>query len=584
MKKGVIVSQNGLNIRYTGKDEKYIASLLFNAINIGKSYKDIISIILWADTNAEINPEVTNNDLLIKIDNKSVTIHSTTTPIEKFIKDTIDKEAIPFNNIYLTKDNTILFLMRITNKAMDILNKEPTSENRKAINELTNKTKSLIQAVKFEWLDDIKREFGKYKVVKNSIAIREKEYINELKRKENIQVPKNYNKKEQNKKSKLDYIEIYKTLKENVLTTDPKVILDSLGIDVTVKNNKYNFALRAEKTPSVYMEIRGGKWRFRDFGDDNSGDIISIVEQKSGLSFKEALIYCVDIMGIYNPLENINLEKTKERIKELQSKAKENKQSNFKKESKEINSKVTEVLPILDNTKIKEYLESRGIKNVPKGINLIKGIYKNSKDEEKQIWGIGVVNVNGGADIHFTQKIGNLKSRVIGKPGITFIQNAKTENVAIYEAKFDYAAFMQKYDNLLKDTSVIIANSASNFREVIEFIKSNNLGKNSISIFGQNDLAGATFDYNVAKGLEKHTKKLFSIDYKQIAYGLDPNDLLLKNQLDCLDKKEFTSFKLVNSSRLEKRVEKMKNIKKQLENPTSKPKIEDNNPSKGKSV
>jgi len=302
------------------------------------------------------------------------------------------------------------------------------------------------------------------------------------------------------------------------------------------------------------------------------------------LSFKEALLYCVATMNIHNPLEEIDLKKAQQRIKELKIQTEKKQNINIAKEVKEVNSKVTEVLPILDNTKMKQYLESRGIEKVPKGIKLIKGVYTNNKNEEKNIWGVGVLNVNGGADIHFTKKIGNLKSRVVGKPGITFIKNSKTDNIAIYEAKFDYAALMQKYDELLKDTSVIIANSASYFKEVIEFVKSNNLGKNSISIFGQNDLAGATFDYNVAKELETHTKKLFTIDYKQIEYGLDPNDLLQQNKLDCLDAKQFTTFKLTNASRLEKRKEKMEKIKEALNKSNEKVAPKPENPNKSKSL
>jgi hypothetical protein len=579
----MLIKQNGLTIEYKNKDLTYIAALLKNAFSRAKKYDSLISALIWANPNCKINPDVTDKKVY-EIDNRYITIDNKKVPIEDFIKKEIDSTVVFIkDNIYINKDSAMIYIDRIIDKAKETLAKEQNNKTKQQLAELAEKIKLILEKSDFSWIDEIEKNYKQYKAVKDAIEYRKKIEASRIDAEtRNIQKP--VQKEKNSKKDKIDYLEIFKTLKDNVVTEDPSLVLSALGIDYkSLKNgSRYNFAIRAEKTPSVYMEVKGGRWIYKDFGTDESGDIISLVENKLNLKFKDALLFCVDTMGIHNPLEEINLDKAKKQIEKLKKEADFKKQDNIEKNPKTINSKVTKVLPIQDGTIVQKYLEGRGIKDIPKDIHLIQGIttFKNNEGVEvtKKLWGVGVLNVNGGADIHFTKKVGSLKSRVIGIPGITHIKGNKKDKVAVFEAKFDFAALMQKYKHLFKDINIIIANSASYATEVANYIKENELGRESVSIFGQNDLAGATFDFKVAQGVENYTKKIFALDYKRIEYGKDVNDLLLEKKLDLFEKEPlFTSFKITNAKKLEENI-KLKAKQKELkDNPK---KAKQNSPSK----
>ncbi len=74
-------------------------------------------------------------------------------------------------------------------------------------------------------------------------------------------------------------------------------ILNSLGVEIT--SPKKNFRLREDdKTPSASIYIKNGKVRIHDFGIDFDGDIIDVLKEFFGLSFKEAIDYILQILGI----------------------------------------------------------------------------------------------------------------------------------------------------------------------------------------------------------------------------------------------------------------------------------------------
>jgi len=551
------VEQNGLIV--TIPDNKLLAQAIYNFLSRGKKFDTLIVSLFFQKSNLKINEKI-NGAKIIKLSNRDITIDNSKMYIEDFINKEIGKKIkyIKDYNLYLNENNTFLYIDKILKIANTIIKTtKPTEENRKKLIELEKKIQILIENAELSWIKTIKQHYGKSKVIQDAISLRKDSIIS----KADIAVKDKINNRKINK------IEIYKALKDAVVVEDPANILLSLGLQYkSLKNSsRYQFAIRDERTPSSFIEIRGGVWRWKDFGTDDFGTIIDVVQKYTSLEFKDALLYCAEHLGIHNPLYDIeNIESSKKRINSIKDNVAKKNKENKNKENIEISSKVKSVLPIQPNTVASKYLESRGIKDIPRGINVIVGEYIDKNNEIKKIWGVGVLNINGGADIHFIKKIGNLKSRVIGFPGITHIkaENNNSEKVAIFEAKFDYAAMMQKYSKYFKNVNIIIANSASNFRDVVEYIKDNNLGQKSISIFGQNDLAGATFDYKVVEALESHTNSIYTIDYKNIQYGKDINDLLLENKLDCFDEKLFTSFRLTNYKQLEKRVSALENIKK----------------------
>ena len=346
-----------------------------------------------------------------------------------------------------------------------------------------------------------------------------------------------------------------------LVLTDPKPVLDDLGIWYKeIGDTSYQMNVRNEKTPSAYISLRNGKWQYKDFGNGNNGNIVNVVMDYAQLPFKEALDYSLQKMGIPNYLnEALNQKKidvkipqeTRERLLQLREKNKEREKSHAV-------SKVVSVYEVESNQLAVDFLRSRGIEKIPPNFKVINGEYTNKRGEVKRAYGVGILTQNGGADIHFLKKIGDLKTMTFGEKDISFFKKENSNKVAIFESKMDYAAAYQQMP--IDDVNVIIANTTSNAHKVAELLKKENLTEN-VMFFNQNDLPGYKFVVDIANDI--NLKGYKSINYDVIEeYKKDVNDILINDEkiasriTDCtLEQHE----KIVNS------LEALKNIQKELE-------------------
>lgn len=312
-----------------------------------------------------------------------------------------------------------------------------------------------------------------------------------------------------------------------LILQDPYPVLQDLGIDYKeLGNDSYRMNLRGEKTPSAYISLKGGSWKYKDFGNDKSGSIVNVVMDATNKPYKESLNYCLQTLGVPNYLEQaLNSKQQDYQLSQAdRERIKQQREANAVRESSHPLSKVTTVYEVATNQLAVDYLKSRGIVKIPPQMKVVNGEYTNSKGEVKRAFGVGVLTRDGtGADIHFLQKIGDLKTLSLGEKDISFFKNPNSNKVAIFESKMDYAAAYQQMP--LDGVNIIIANSVSNAAKVAELLISEGLTQTPM-IFNQNDIAGYKFVADVMQRAEISECK--SIHYDILSeYKKDINDLLL---------------------------------------------------------
>lgn len=322
---------------------------------------------------------------------------------------------------------------------------------------------------------------------------------------------------------------------EELVLQDPYPVLRDLGIDYKeLGNSSYRMNIRGEKTPSAYISLRGGSWKYIDFGttgkSDNivknkSGSIVNVVMDYTGKDYKSALNYSLQTLGVKNRLEEaLNAKQQNYQLSQAdRERIRQQREANAKRESSHPLSKVTTVYEVATNQLAVDYLAARGIVKIPPQMKVINGEYTNSKGEVKRAFGVGVLTRDGkGADIHFLQKIGDLKTLSLGEKDISFFKNPNSNKVAVFESKMDYAAAFQQIP--LDGVNIIIANSVSNATKVAELLISE--GLTAPMIFNQNDVAGYKFVEDIMQTAELTEVK--SIKYDILGeYKKDINDLLL---------------------------------------------------------
>lgn len=314
---------------------------------------------------------------------------------------------------------------------------------------------------------------------------------------------------------------------EELILQDVYPVLRDLGIDFKeLGNDSYRMNLRGEKTASAYISLKNGTWKYKDFGTDKSGNIVNVVMDATNKPYKEALNYCLQTLGVKNHLEEALNSKTQsyELTNADREHIKQQREANATRESSHPVSKVTTVYEVATNQLAVDYLASRGIVKIPPQMKVINGEYTNSKGEVKRAFGVGVLTRDGtGADIHFLQKIGDLKTLSLGEKDISFFKNPNSIKVAVFESKMDYAAAFQQM--ALDGVNIIIANSVSNAAKVAELLISE--GLTAPMIFNQNDIAGYKFAADIMQKAELTEVK--SIKYDILGeYKKDINDLLLE--------------------------------------------------------
>ena len=347
---------------------------------------------------------------------------------------------------------------------------------------------------------------------------------------------------------------------EELIVQDPLPILQDLGIKYKeIGNNSYRMNLRNEKTPSAFISLKNGVWKYKDFGTGSSGNIANVVMDATGKDFKSAFNYSLQKLGVKNHLEDaLN---TKSQSYELshaeRERIKQQREANRQKESSHTISKVTTIYEVSTNQLAVDYLNSRGITKIPPNFKIITGEYQNKQGDIKKVFGVGVLTQSGGADIHFLKKIGDLKTMSFGEKDISFFKNSSSQKVAVFESKMDYAAAYQQMP--LDNVNIIIANSTTNAQKVSEFLKKENLTDN-VMIFNQNDRAGYKFVCDVANGAEIQQFK--SINYNTMSeYGKDINDLLLDGEklASRIELRDISYFESISNSLVS--IQKMQNTK-----------------------
>lgn len=344
--------------------------------------------------------------------------------------------------------------------------------------------------------------------------------------------------------------------------THPGAVLQALGIDFKERGGRITFKSHEERTASSNMYVdKGGEWKYKNFATGANGTVENVVMDVLGSNYKEALNFAVDAAGTTNyvmerfdEIKRENEPKKPFEIKEeYKAKIEELKEANknFAKEH-DSNSRIVRIQEITKgDTQAIEFLQNRGIKEIPEGFYRITGEFTASNGKTYTNEGVGVltgnmkdIDINNidfektGADIHLFNKVefrdgGTLKTQSFGNKDITII-NDKDDNskLAIFESKMDYAAAASQHPEKFEDTTSIIANGTGNYHKVADEIKENHSDKD-ITFYNQNDNAGEHFVDQIIE--ETGIKEYNYIEYGENEEKQDINDLV-KNGVDLEDR------------------------------------------------
>ena len=88
--------------------------------------------------------------------------------------------------------------------------------------------------------------------------------------------------------------------KELILKKVPEENIMEFYLGVPIKKGLFRSPLRSDKTPtcSFYRSNRTGRLLFKDFGSDMTGDFVSVVMYKFGVSYYQALQIIANDFGI----------------------------------------------------------------------------------------------------------------------------------------------------------------------------------------------------------------------------------------------------------------------------------------------
>ena len=236
--------------------------------------------------------------------------------------------------------------------------------------------------------------------------------------------------------------------------------LAQLGIQPIKTSGKsfvYDSPFREEKTASFHVYLDDN--RFHDFGDPSKGkNVIDLVQNLHNVTFSQAVELLV---GTELPVASI---------------------STFvgqKSENEGIKQVITEIRP-LQNSSLINYCRDRAITSgiATRWFNEIHYTYN-----QKRYFGVGFENDLGG---YVTRNALMKHPNNIGTAGITTLQSANTQSLAIFEGYFDFLSAMEHYGYNTPTNTVIILNSVSNLKQAFPLI----LEATKINLFLDNDSAG----------------------------------------------------------------------------------------------
>lgn len=233
-----------------------------------------------------------------------------------------------------------------------------------------------------------------------------------------------------------------------------RAVLESFGIYPVKENPKtaFYFALdREEKIPSFSVDFVKNK--AFDFGNGNSYDVISIVQQIKKCSVSEALKY---LSTLVFSVQN---------------------ESKFYESKVQTSNQILEIKEIL-HPALFQYLKSRRV-FVQK--HRVKEIHYELKG--RKYFGIGFQNNSGGFEIR------NQHSKIcLGKKDVTLIINNKKSKseIVVFEGFFDYLTYrnLEKSEN--SNCDFLILNSTTMLFKVKEKL----IDYEKISLFLDNDKNG----------------------------------------------------------------------------------------------
>jgi len=213
---------------------------------------------------------------------------------------------------------------------------------------------------------------------------------------------------------------------------DPRPILEDLGIEYKeIGNDSYRMNLRNEDTPSAFISLKNGVWKYKDFGNGQSGNIVNVVMDFTNKDYKVALNYSLQTLHVKNHLDEALHSKQQDYALSQadRERVKAQKEANMHREASHPLSRVVGVYEVATNQLAIDYLSARGIVKIPPHMKIISGEYTLKNGEQKKAFGVGVLTKDGtGADIHFLKKIGDLKTMSFGEKEISFF---KTPNSGI---------------------------------------------------------------------------------------------------------------------------------------------------------
>jgi len=532
------------------------------------------NIVVKVDEGQKINFNI--NEYSYLNHGYAVTNHKAQGQTSKNVIAVMDSKAQNFNSFYVAVTRAVDNLTILTNDKETLQDKislnemkynyhdfdETKTNESKGKEDLKNKRierkENLSDAINTEKITTALRKEDIKSAAKEIENIKENLSDAQLESLEN-KLNKTSNKKSKTNNTRLTKDEVDKLKKmtiDELRTTHPGQVLQSLGIPFATKSGRIVFKSHVEEHASsnLYIDKGTGEWKFKNFGNGANGTIENAVMEVSGMNYKDALNYSIGILKIPNYLEDrfkeikkdnqprLPLILKQEYLKKIEKLKNDN--LNFAKETVS-NSYVVKVEEIKkDDHESIAFLKQRGIDKVPDGFYKITGQF-DTKDKSYQNVGIGVLtgetknshNLNlkkVGADIHLLRQIVKqdgsiIKALNLGNKEITVLNNKENNrNIAVFESKMDYAATFSKNEEELKKTTIIIANGTANYYKVAEKLLDLKAKDKELTIYNQNDNAGTLFVKQIVEN--SNINKFNYIKYNDNEKGQDINDLIKNKQ------------------------------------------------------
>ncbi|MHB8282269.1 MAG: toprim domain-containing protein [bacterium] len=241
---------------------------------------------------------------------------------------------------------------------------------------------------------------------------------------------------------------------EKLKTIDYEIVLSWLKMPYKRAGNRImaTALYRDEKTASISVQERNGKYLWLDFGDyTKKGSWIDLVMAVKGLNYLDALQFL-------NNIENAEIRKD--------SPEKRNFSFDRQKEKSKSEIKITSISDTILDINLINYLHLRAIFSIPDWLKQIN--YKVIKDDKAyHNTAVGIINSAGGYAVR-NQKV----KMNIGKSSYSLFRSSDNADVIfVVEGLFDGLTITEKRKDINYD--LIILNSTKNLNnKVIEILNS----------------------------------------------------------------------------------------------------------------